>query len=143
ADEGASTRIRAYLDRRGAAGQGERSREALRIAFLQPGDRVVGEEPEEAHVVEGRAGGEPQRERPRQRGFRGDPRPAASAQAPQFARRRAVDLGDRVVELAEAAETGGEGDVGDAQLCRGEQRAGRLRPVRASEGEGPRAELGT
>ena len=61
----------------------------------------------------------------------------AAGAAAQLGRRRRVDLTDRVVELADAAEAGGERDVGQPQVGRLDQHAGRS--ARAGPGPAPAA----
>ena len=61
---------------------------------------------------------------------------------PQLERTALVDLADRVVELADAAEARCERDIRHAQRRGGEERPSRLCPVRAGEGQRTGAELG-
>ncbi len=68
-------------------------------------------------------------------------RPVGPGPTPQLARRRVEDLGDRVVELAHAPETGGERDVGEPQVRPREQRPRRLGAQRAGERDRAGAEL--
>ena len=49
---------------------------------------------------------------------------------------------DRVVELPDAGEPGGEGDVGERQSGGLDQQPGGLGPLGAGQGEGPGADLG-
>ena len=67
------------------------------------------------------------------------PRAATPA---QVARGRCVDLPDGVVELADAGEASREGDLGDRQVGGLEQEAGRVRALRAGQGERSRADFG-
>ena len=80
--------------------------------------------------------GESQRDRPGAGGVR------LAAPPAQLARREREDLADRVVELPHAREAGRERDLGEAELGRLDQRARRLRALRARERERPGAELG-
>ena len=52
-----------------------------------------------------------------------------------------VHRAHRVVELPDAGETRGEGDVADAAGCGGEQHAGGVRPTRSGQRQRRRAEL--
>ena len=92
-----------------------------------------------------RAGGEPAHERrgrrtARRTGRRSAKRPGSAARPRRRARRssrrrRVEDLPDRVVELPDAREAGGERDLGERQRRRLEQHPRGLRPLRAGERE--------
>ena len=73
------------------------------------------------------------------------PRPGPrrrSDPAAQLGRGEREDLADGVVALADAAEAGGEGDVGHREVGRLDQQPGRLRPLGAGQGQRPRSHLG-
>ena len=87
-----------------------------------------------------------QAERKPQRQPAGDPLdrpgPAGGGPGAQLPWRQGEDLPHRVVELPDAAEAGGEGDLGEGQVGRLGEDAGDLGTVRPGEGERPGAELG-
>ena len=86
------------------AAVGACARTSCPVAASTPGHGPGREEAEQRATGERRPDGEPQLEH-----ATGG---AAAATAAQLGRRRGVDLADRVVELAHAAEPGREGDVG-------------------------------
>ena len=105
--------------------------------FLEPGHGARGEEVEQPCFIERLAAREPQHDEPRL-GGRYTPRAGAP---PQLARRPGEDGPDRVVELPQAGEPGGEGDLPEGQVGRLDEDPCRLRALRARETERSRAEL--
>ena len=103
--------------------------------LLDAGDGARREEREQLVDLDRRAVGQAQGDR----AGAGRVRPAAPL--PQLARRQREHLAHRVVELAHAREAGRERDLGEAELGRLDQRARRLRALRAGERERPGAEL--
>ena len=86
--------------------------------------------------VEGAAEGETQEQAP----VRGETVGLAAPGA-QLARRLAEDLHAGPVELAQAAEAGGEGDLGNGQVGVVEQPAGEMHPRRARQPVGRHANV--
>ena len=71
----------------------------------------------------------------------GRPVPGGAGRGPQRRRRRGEHLADGVVELADAAEAGGERDRREVEVGGLDERAGGARPLGAGDGERAGAEL--
>ena len=117
--------------------------------LLHPVDGVDGEPVEEAPAVEGLSGGEPE--------FDGAVLfdravlldcavvAVSSTSGPagtELCRGAVEDLADRVVELADRVEAGGEGDLGEGEVGRFDEGSGGASPSGPGEGEGAGPDLG-
>ena len=112
-------------------------------APLDPGHGTGGQEVEELAGGQRPAVGQPQPDRGAAHAVAARAPVAVAANPPaQLGRGEGEDLAERVVELADAAEAGGEGHVGDRQVGRLDQQPGGLRPLGAGQGQRPRPHLG-
>jgi hypothetical protein len=126
-----------------AVGQSQAASIGAVHALLDPRDRAGAQVAEQPGAVERRAVGEADAQGPGPLGRVAHGRAGEASWRPstELTWRHRVDPADRLVELADAREAGGEGHLGDRERGGLEQHPGGLRPARAGQLQRSRPQL--